>query len=39
VRRSVPDVIPDGLLLPGCFAGLGMFLVGHRLGVHLAAVP
>jgi hypothetical protein len=39
LRRPVPEVIPDRALLMGCFAGLGLFLVGNWIGTHVAAAP
>jgi hypothetical protein len=39
LRRPVPEVIPDRVLLMGCIAGLGMFLVGNWIGAHVAIAP
>lgn len=38
LRRSVPDIIPDRLLMIGCVVGLVAFLVGNWLAVHLRAL-
>ncbi len=38
LRRPVPDLIPDRLLLFGCFVGLAAFLIGNWLAVNLAAI-
>ena len=38
LARPVPELIPDRALLFGCFAGLGMFLIGNWLGVQLLAL-
>ncbi len=38
LRRPVPDLIPDRLLLFGCFVGLAAFLIGNWLAVNLAAM-
>jgi hypothetical protein len=35
VQRPVPELIPDRMLLFGCFAGLAAFLVGNWLGSHV----
>ena len=35
--RPVPDMIPERLLIFGCFVGLAMFLIGNYAGVHLLA--
>jgi len=35
LRRPVPDIIPDRLLLIGCLVGLAAFLIGSRLAVNL----
>jgi len=35
LSRPVPEIIPDRLLLLGCFAGLAAFLVGNWLGTHV----
>lgn len=32
--RPVPAIIPERMLLYGCFAGLAMFVAGNWLGVH-----
>jgi hypothetical protein len=37
-RRPVPDIIPDRLLVVGCFVGLAAFLIGNWLAVHLLAM-
>ena len=34
-QRPVPELIPDRMLLFGCFAGLAAFLVGNWVGSHL----
>jgi len=33
--RPVPELIPDRMLLFGCFAGLAAFLIGNFVGSHL----
>ncbi len=38
LRRPVPELIPDRLLLFGCFVGLVAFLIGNWLAVNLTAV-
>jgi hypothetical protein len=38
LRRPVPEIIPDRLLLFGCVAGLAAFLIGNWLAVHLRAL-
>lgn len=38
LRRPVPELIPDRLLLFGCFVGLAAFLIGNWLAVNLAAI-
>ena len=38
LRRPVPELIPDRLLVFGCFVGLAAFLIGNWLSVHLAAI-
>ena len=38
LRRPVPEIIPDRLLLFGCFVGLVAFLIGNWLAVNLAAI-
>ena len=38
LRRPVPEIIPDRLLLFGCFVGLAAFLIGNWLAVHLRAL-
>lgn len=38
LRRPVPELIPDRLLVFGCFVGLAAFLIGNWLAVHLAAI-
>jgi len=35
LRRPVPEIIPDRLLLVGCFVGLAAFLIGNWLAVNL----
>jgi hypothetical protein len=35
LRRPVPEIIPDRLLLAGCLVGLAAFLIGNWLGVNL----
>ncbi len=37
-RRPVPELIPDRLLLFGCFVGLAAFLIGNWLAVNLIAI-
>jgi hypothetical protein len=36
--RPVPDIIPDRMLLYGCFAGLAAFLAGNFVGSHLLSL-
>jgi hypothetical protein len=38
LRRPVPEIIPDRLLLFGCVVGLAAFLIGNWLAVHLRAL-
>ena len=38
LRRPVPEIIPDRLLLFGCFVGLVAFLIGNWLAVNLVAI-
>ncbi len=38
LRRPVPEIIPDRLLLFGCFVGIAAFLIGNWLAVNLAAI-
>jgi hypothetical protein len=38
LRRPVPEIIPDRLLLFGCVAGLAAFLIGNWLAIHLRAL-
>ena len=38
LRRPVPDIIPDRLLVFGCIVGLAAFLIGNWLAVHLRAL-
>jgi hypothetical protein len=38
LRRPVPDIIPDRLLLFGCLVGLAAFLIGNWLAVNLIAI-
>ena len=38
LRRPVPDLIPDRLLLFGCLVGLAAFLIGNWLAVNLLAI-
>jgi hypothetical protein len=38
LRRPVPELIPDRLLIFGCVVGLAAFLIGNWLSVHLAAI-
>ena len=38
LRRPVPEIIPDRLLLFGCIVGLVAFLIGNWLAVHLRAL-
>jgi hypothetical protein len=38
LRRPVPEIIPDRLLLFGCLVGLAAFLIGNWLAVHLRAL-
>lgn len=37
LARPVPDVIPERVLVIGCFIGLALFLVGNFIGVRLLA--
>jgi hypothetical protein len=38
MRRPVPEIIPDRLLLFGCIIGLAAFLIGNWLAVHVRAL-
>ena len=38
MRRPVPEIIPDRLLLFGCVVGLAAFLIGNWLAIHLRAL-
>jgi hypothetical protein len=38
LRRPVPEIIPDRLLLFGCVVGVAAFLIGNWLAVHLRAL-
>ncbi len=38
MRRPVPEIIPDRLLVFGCIVGLAAFLIGNWLAVHLRAL-
>jgi len=38
LRRPVPDIIPDRLLLLGCFLGVAAFLIGNWLALNLVAM-
>jgi hypothetical protein len=38
LRRPVPEIIPDRLLVFGCIIGLAAFLIGNWLAVHLVAI-
>ena len=38
LRKPIPEIIPDRILLLGCFVGLAAFLVGNWLAVHLRAL-
>jgi hypothetical protein len=38
LRRPVPEIIPDRLLLLGCFLGIAAFLIGNWLAIHLVAM-
>jgi hypothetical protein len=38
MRRPVPEIIPDRLLVFGCIIGLAAFLIGNWLAVHLRAL-
>ncbi len=38
VGRPVQEIIPDRLLVFGCIVGLGAFLIGNWLAVHLRAL-
>ena len=35
LARPVPEVIPERVLMLGCFAGLAAFLVGNWIAVHI----
>jgi hypothetical protein len=37
LSRPVPEVLPERALLFGCFAGLGAFLAGNGIAVHILA--
>ncbi len=38
LRRPVPELIPDRLLLFGCLVGLAAFLIGNWFAVNLIAI-
>jgi hypothetical protein len=38
MRRPVPEMIPDRLLVFGCIVGLAAFLISNWLAVHLRAL-
>jgi peptidoglycan/LPS O-acetylase OafA/YrhL len=38
LRRPVPEIIPDRLLLAGCLIGLAAFLIGNWLAVNLRSL-
>jgi hypothetical protein len=38
MRRPIPEIIPDRLLVFGCVVGLAAFLIGNWLAVHLRAL-
>ena len=38
LRRPVPEIIPDRLLLVGCVVGLAAFLIGNWLAVNLRGI-
>lgn len=38
LRRPVPDVLPEGILLVGCLVGAVAFLAGNWLDTHLLLV-
>jgi len=38
LRRPVPEIIPDRLLVFGCIVGLAAFLIGNWLAAHLRAL-
>ena len=38
LRKPIPDIIPDRILLFGCLVGLAAFLIGNWLAVHLRAL-
>jgi hypothetical protein len=38
LRRPVPEIIPDRLILFGCVVGVAAFLIGNWLAVHLVAL-
>ena len=38
LRKPIPEIIPDRVLLFGCLVGLAAFLVGNWLAVHLRAL-
>ena len=38
LRRPVPEIISDRLLLVGCLVGLAAFLIGNWLAVNLVAL-
>jgi hypothetical protein len=38
LRRPVPDIIPDRLLVIDCLVGLAAFLIGNWLAVSLRGV-
>ena len=38
LARPVPEVIPERLLIVGCFIAIATFLIGNWFGIHLFAV-
>ena len=38
LRRPVPEIIPERLLLVGCVVGLAAFLIGNWFAVNLSAI-
>ena len=39
LRRPVPEILPERVLLQGCAVGVVMFLAGNFVGVRLLALP
>jgi hypothetical protein len=39
LRRPVPEILPERVLLQGCAVGVGAYLVGNFLAVKLLLIP